>query len=45
VACYLLLALALPRPMAAAGGMVTIVLLRLASILWGLRLPVFELRE
>jgi uncharacterized membrane protein YeiH len=45
VAAYLLLALALPRPLAALAGMAVIVLLRLASILWGLRLPVFELRD
>jgi uncharacterized membrane protein YeiH len=45
VAGYLLLAQALPRPAAALMGMAIIVGLRLASILWGLRLPVFTLPE
>jgi uncharacterized membrane protein YeiH len=45
VACYLLLSLFLPRAVAAFAGMAVIVALRLAAILWGLRLPVFTLRE
>lgn len=45
VASYLLLVMVLPRPVAAFGGMAVIVALRLASILWGLRLPVFTLPD
>jgi len=46
VSAYLLLvALGVPRPIPAGVGMVTIVAFRLAAIFWGLRLPVFTLRE
>jgi uncharacterized membrane protein YeiH len=45
VAAYLLLTPFMARPLAAMLGMVVIVLLRLASILWGLRLPVFTLPD
>ena len=43
---YLLLAHAgIPGPLPTLVGMVAVVLLRFASILWGLRLPVFTLAE
>jgi uncharacterized membrane protein YeiH len=43
---YLLLASTpMPRPLPALIGMSSVVLLRFASILWGLRLPVFALTE
>jgi uncharacterized membrane protein YeiH len=45
VVAYLLLTPLLPRPLAALVGMAVIVALRLASILLGLRLPVFALRD
>lgn len=45
VAAYLLLTPTLPRAIAGFAGMAIIVALRLAAILWGLRLPVFTLRE
>jgi uncharacterized membrane protein YeiH len=45
VGSYLLLTPFLPRSGAALVGMVVIVALRLAAILWGLRLPVFTLRD
>jgi uncharacterized membrane protein YeiH len=46
VSVYLLLVAAgIPRPVPALAGMSTIVALRLAAIFWGLRLPVFTLRE
>jgi uncharacterized membrane protein YeiH len=41
----LLLAAGAPRPLPALTGMVSVVLLRFASILWGLRLPVFALSQ
>lgn len=44
-AYLLLIGAGVDRTVAALLGMVTIVALRLASVLWGLRLPVFELRE
>jgi uncharacterized membrane protein YeiH len=46
VSTYLLLVAAtVPRPAAALAGMVTIMALRLASIFWKLKLPIFTLRE
>jgi len=41
----LLLADGAPRPLPALIGMISVVLLRFASILWGLRLPVFALTD
>jgi uncharacterized membrane protein YeiH len=45
VASYLLLLSLLPRSLAALAGVMVIVALRVAAILWSLRLPVFTLRE
>jgi uncharacterized membrane protein YeiH len=45
VASYLLLLPLLPRSVAAVAGMAVIFALRLAAILWKLRLPVFTLKE
>lgn len=46
IALYLLLqAFAVPRPLAAGLGMVTVVVLRLLAIVWGWRLPVFKLPQ
>lgn len=43
---YLLLVhIGMPRPLPMLAGMVSVVLLRVASMLWGLRLPVFVLAE
>lgn len=45
-ALYLLLvSIGVPRPLPTLVGMIAVVLLRFASILWGVRLPVFALAE
>lgn len=41
----LLLSAGVPRPVPTLAGMVSVVVLRFASILWGLRLPVFALAD
>jgi uncharacterized membrane protein YeiH len=35
----------MPRPLPTLVGMLAVVLLRFASILWGLQLPVFTLKD